>query len=141
MTEEIAQIKWGSEQQAWWEFLLHNEDTITNRTNFFLVAQSLFAVAAITLLNDDLVFELRSSSLWLVSWGGLLVSIVWMLLGVKMYIRQGAVKKTVDKFFIAYKELLEDHDFPIGSNWVITMLIPVAFSIGWVLFLCNISHW
>jgi len=61
-----------------------------------------------------------------------MVSILWLLLGVKMYIRLHGIVHEVKKFFPEYKELVTVHDFPISSNSIIAFLLPIIFIGGWL---------
>jgi hypothetical protein len=114
------------------EIRLHAENVLTSRTNFFLVAQSFFAVAAATLVSG-MQNSLSRTLLIFIVFGGLVVSCVWFLLGFKIFFRLGAFDDTLKALFPKYKKIIEEEKFCISSNIFIAFVIPGLFALGWIL--------
>lgn len=128
----IKKDNWDSEQQALWNFLLHAENVLTSRTNFFLVAESMFIAALSAGISSYRTYYLLSS---LITIGGLIISIIWLLLGLKIYIRINGIVFEVKKFFPLYGEILTKYNFPVSSTMIIAFAIPTVFIIGWLIIL------
>ena len=123
------------QEKALWEFRLHAENILTNRTNFFLIAQSFFAMAAATLVNTASTASLSHLLLLFISAGGFVVSSIWFVLGFKIYSRLGRIDNEVKKFFGKFRKMMEETETCYSSNWFIAIAIPGLFVIGWLLFL------
>lgn len=124
--------QWTDEQKAWWDFLLHAEKILTDRTNFFLLAQSIFVSAFVILIGGH--FDTRLPFVSVLVWGGMSISFIWLLLGIKIFVRQGGIAKKVKGFFPDYEAVTKKYDIPYVafiSNLFISFFIPVIFLIIW----------
>lgn len=134
MAKTTKNKKWSDEQKAFWEFRLHAENVLTNRTNYFLIAQSFFAMAAATLINTKSEVFSSHTAFTLIIWGGLFVSILWLSMFFKIYCRLGTLDKNVEVYFSEYKKVMEGNYFPyISSNVIVGFIIPLVFVIGWAI--------
>ena len=133
MNTEDVKKDWKDEDKALWSFLLHAESVITDRTNFFLVAESMFVTALAVSRNSG---DMPLVNLIII--GGLCITSIWLLLGFKIYVRLNGIVWEVKQFYPGYGKLLEKYNFPISSNKSIAIIIPAIFIVGWLylLFSC-----
>lgn len=116
-----------NKEQAWWDLLLHTEKILTDRTNFFLLAQSIFAASFFVLAGQSMEKSVYSLVL---SWGGLIISVIWLWLGDKLFRRQGKFRRKVEGFF-----RFPENNQGFSANQVIAYFIPTIFVAGWALVL------
>lgn len=140
-SEEHERESWEYAKHAWWEFLLHNEKTISDRTNFFLLAESFFVAAVVALVASDKIefYAFPYFLLNLIAFGALSISVSWYFLGQQIYRRQGVVRDVkVRAFFQEFTDELDRYKSPISSNRLLTMGLPGIFIFGWLLALAAI---
>ena len=110
-----------------WDLLLHLEEIITNRTNFFLVAESIFILA-----YPDLQSPQRAMHFLFIS-GGILLSLIWLLLQSKTYGNMGDLTEQIKGKFPEYDIWANKRKGKmIKSNQIITYWLPIFFILFWI---------
>lgn len=114
------------------ELIQHNEKTLTSRSNFFLVAESIFILAHTTLINKEEDF---SFIIFILAILGFCISFLWFYWGFCFY---GNTK-------ILIEEIKENNDIKntniyfqwrkkcqSGANFIFSKILPSFFIIFWL---------
>ena len=135
LTEKNLEIVADTEHAKLWDLLIHQEKGLTSRTNFFLIAESVF------LLTYGIVISLSGPKAYIFAIAGLAFSLVWLMLQYKTFSDLSKLSTRlksveVSKHYIAWRE--ECRDFMV-SHEVMAVVIPALCLIGWFLVLAFTS--
>jgi hypothetical protein len=127
-----------------WEHGLHQDQEFVSRSNFFLVAESLLAVAYSSILTKSVVgrsgglpFRLSLAAKVLAVFG-LLLTVIWAysnnrLRHTSMYLKMRAYDALPE-----FRRTLDERKLPgrrISATWMITFVVPGLAAIMWLIFL------
>jgi|GEM_PF-5682381 hypothetical protein len=135
LSEKNAEILEDTEHARLWDLLIHQERGLANRTNFFLVSESMFVLAY------GVVLALAPTKAGIFAIGGLTVSLLWLVLQYKTLSDLSKLsarlhKVELSKHYLAWRE--ECRNFLI-SHEVIAVVIPALCLTGWFVMLAFVS--
>ena len=131
LSEKNAEILQDTEHAQLWDLLIHQEKGLTGRTNFFLVAESMFLVAF------SIMFALNPGKAGIFAIGGLTLSLLWLVLQYKTFSDLSKLSARlreveISKHYLAWRA--ECRNFMI-SHEVIAVVIPALCLTGWFIVL------
>ena len=127
LTEKNLEIVADKEHARLWDILIHEERGLYNRTNFFLVCESIFVLAY------GIVVSLAGGRAAFFAIAGLTLSLLWLLLQYKTMndlSKLSARLKGIEisKHYLAWRE--ECRKFML-SHEVMAVVIPALALVGW----------
>jgi hypothetical protein len=115
-----------------WHWLLHEDNLLASRVNFFLVAESMFLAAFATLLAAD-----RTSAALVVDLAGISVAVMWW------HVARWSLRKTFWKLRAIvrtgkplYDEVCAGRRSRFTGHRVLTELLPLTTVATWIVVLC-----
>ena len=114
-----------------WNWLLHEDSLLTNRVNFFLVAESMLVAAFATLVASSNHRLLLAS--YAIAAAGVLFALMWW------YVSKWSLRKTVwrlralaRKGIPIYDEVCSGRKTPIGAHRLMGEYLPITIALMWV---------
>jgi hypothetical protein len=127
-----------------WAHSLHQDEQFMQRSNFFLVAESLLVVAYSSILARGLTAGSSAQPYRLLLTArvigifGLLLTVIWAYSNNRMRLTSAHVAKRARDVLPEYQQTLEERKLPggrISATWMITFLVPLLAGIMWLMFL------
>lgn len=127
LSEKNIEILTDAEHARLWDLLIHQERDLTSRTNFFVIAESLFV------LTYGIVVSFAPVRAYLFAICGIAVSLLWMILQYKALndlskLSARLKRVEISKHYHAWRE--ECRHFFL-SNEVMLIVMPVLSLVGW----------
>lgn len=115
----------GRERERLWELLLHLETIINSRTNYFLIAESIFMAAYVAVNHSvgELIFVI----------GGVILSTIWFFLQSQTFGNIGKLLLQINGWFPEYDKWKGAREHAIRSNEVIAYALPGLFFLLWLI--------
>jgi hypothetical protein len=132
------------QQNRIWAHSLHQDEQFMQRSNFFLVAESLLVVAYSSILANGLAGDSSTQPYRLLLTArvigifGLLLTIIWAYSNNRMRITSMHVAKRARDVLPEYRQTFEERKLPggrVSATWMITFVVPALAGIMWLLFL------
>jgi hypothetical protein len=114
------QLLTNEEKERVWVLLLHLEKILNDRTNFFVVAESVFISTYMTTKSSFLLF------------GGISLSFLWLNLQHQTFKNSGLLLEQIKEFFPEFEKWKNKQAHPFRSNGIITYGIPGIFLAIWL---------
>lgn len=113
------------EREKLWQLLLHLEKIINTRTNYFLIAESIFMAAYVSVNRSfgELIFVI----------GAVILSVIWLFLQHQTFRNIGKLLTQIDGWFPEYDKWKGEREHPIRSNEVIVYALPGLFFLLWLI--------
>jgi len=125
-----------------WSHGIHQDDEFVQRSNFFLVAESLLVVAYSSILTSGLHADAvgRDERLLLaarvIAVFGLLLSVIWCYTCMRLMYIMAYVYKRVEESCPEYLRTNQERKAPgrIRSTWLMTYVVPALAATMWIMF-------
>jgi len=108
-----------------WDKLKHENELFSSRANFFLVAHTLLVASFSTGTEKDIILRIMVSVL------GVLISGIWINIGIRNIKTQDEIKKTLDE----PETITECKPKWLGTHILIGIVIPILFLFFWLIVL------
>lgn len=116
-----------SELDRAWNWLLHEDNLLTNRLNFLLVAESMMMAAFAQLINAS---EFAS---WIVLLGGLWFGVIWRrVIRNQIKFTLDPLKENCAQHWRFYASIRRHRQAAGGVNWSLGVFIPTIIILIWV---------
>jgi hypothetical protein len=122
-----------------WSLLLHEENTFSSRTNFFLVGQSVALIAFATFAARE---QSVSAVLWILASLGLGAAAIWLIVQARTYHILGHLVDRVDDLLPQYGALRQKDRRRMGppANWWLGIVLPSMALTSWVMLMIFIGR-
>ena len=112
---------------------------LTERSNYFLIAESMLVVAYTGLISSASTAAQQTSILWvarILAFFGLLLTIVWTYVNRRQwYVIQHLRERSLE-LVAEYKETYETRrKWHISSIWLMVYLVPALIAVMWAVFI------
>ncbi len=117
---------------------LYEDSALTERSNYFLIAESMLVVAYTGLISSTAAVQ-HPSTIWvarILAFFGFLLTIVWMYVNrrqwyVIQHLRERALE-LVPEYKVTYETRRK---WRISSIWLMVYLVPMLIAIMWMVFI------
>lgn len=124
------------EEKFVWDWLKHENNILTNRGSFFLIAESVFF--AIVATNTSTTSIVPAGLLYTT---GLLITYIWLLVNIKhIYVTHPLITKKLNTFedhpWIKIKEYRKKV-WPLSNHKLLGIFLPSLFLLLWIILLAS----
>jgi hypothetical protein len=125
-----------------WSHALHQDEEFVQRSNFFLVAESLLVVAYSSLLTSGLHVGAVSGDERLLLTArvigvfGFLLSVIWCYACMRLKYVMSYLDRRTEEVCPEFRRTNKERKMPgrIRSTWLMTYIVPALTGIMWVMF-------
>jgi hypothetical protein len=118
---------------------LYEDSALTERSNYFLIAESMLVVAYTGLISSASAAAQQTSTIWvarILAFFGLLLTIVWMYVNRRQWYVIQHLQERLLELVPEYKETYETRrKWRISSIWLMVYLVPALISVMWAIFI------
>jgi len=118
-----------------WQHIIHEEDTLNNRLNFFLVLESILLGVVAMLLGQNPLASNQNFILRAFLFLGLALTIIWAYVAARQKYVFDSLRKRVIETLPEYAETIKIREqvrWPFSNLSLLSYVVPAIFIVIWI---------